>query len=126
MVIVMLMVVDASDDTNRVFHPCSDTRIQRLDGFSFGIAFASRDSFYFNQSQQLSPCDGRLSLSSNSQLAVFRPKVDEISLLTVNTSSFFPVLILLHFGVYFSSLFHVLGFSTMLVFVASCVSLILI
>nr|CAD1819650.1 unnamed protein product [Ananas comosus var. bracteatus] len=37
------------------------------------------------------PCDSRLSLSSagSAQLAVFRPKVDEISLLTVNTTSNF-------------------------------------
>ncbi|RRT39681.1 hypothetical protein B296_00045999 [Ensete ventricosum] len=36
----------------------------------------------------LSPCDSRLSLSSRgAQLAVFRPKVDEISLLTVNTTT---------------------------------------
>ncbi|THU46872.1 hypothetical protein C4D60_Mb09t09510 [Musa balbisiana] len=39
-------------------------------------------------SLQLSPCDSRLSLSSRgAQLAVFRPKVDEISLLTVNTAT---------------------------------------
>ncbi|KAE8731134.1 hypothetical protein F3Y22_tig00002840pilonHSYRG00387 [Hibiscus syriacus] len=36
-------------------------------------------------------CDRRLSLSSSgSRLALFRPKVDEISLLTINTSSFRP------------------------------------
>ncbi|GLU19107.1 hypothetical protein SLE2022_353730 [Rubroshorea leprosula] len=78
-------------NTNGVYQPCADTKVQRSDGFTFGIAFSSRESFYFNQSHQLSPCDTRLSLPSlNSQLAVFRPKVDEISLLTVNTSSFFP------------------------------------
>ncbi|PKI35297.1 uncharacterized protein LOC116206662 [Punica granatum] len=85
------LLVAHSADTNRAYSPCSDTTVQRSDCFSFGIAFASRTSFFYNGSQQLSPCDRRLSLSSaNSQVAVFRPKVDEISLLTVNTSSFSP------------------------------------
>ncbi|XP_044507794.1 uncharacterized protein LOC123227171 [Mangifera indica] len=78
-----------SGDTNHVYSPCSDTTVQIDDGFTFGIAFAQRTSFVYNNSLQLSPCDRRLSLSSsNSQIAVFRPKVDEISLLTINTSSF--------------------------------------
>uniref|UniRef100_A0A2P2Q4A0 Uncharacterized protein LOC105133355 isoform X2 n=1 Tax=Rhizophora mucronata TaxID=61149 RepID=A0A2P2Q4A0_RHIMU len=82
-----------SDDNNRMFSPCGDTKVQRSDGFTFGIAFASRTAFYHNgnTSFQLSPCDSRLSLSSqNAQISVFRPKVDEISLLTINTSSFSP------------------------------------
>ncbi|KAI3984982.1 hypothetical protein MKX01_004750 [Papaver californicum] len=90
MLVVVTVIVDGSEDTNKGYNPCSDTKIQRYDGFSFGIAFSTRDSFYYNQSQQLSPCDGRLPLLSNSQLSVFRPKVDEISLLSVNTSTFFP------------------------------------
>lgn len=97
MAMVMVMIVEAAN-TNNVYQPCADTRIERWDGFSFGIAFSSRDSFFYNQNQshQLSPCDRRLSLaSSNSQLALFRPKVDEISLLTINTSTFQPVLYLL-------------------------------
>ncbi|KAK9939204.1 hypothetical protein M0R45_015910 [Rubus argutus] len=92
MAMVMVMIVEAAN-TNNVYQPCADTRIERWDGFSFGIAFSSRDSFFYNQNQshQLSPCDRRLSLaSSNSQLALFRPKVDEISLLTINTSTFQP------------------------------------
>ncbi|KAK2655356.1 hypothetical protein Ddye_008408 [Dipteronia dyeriana] len=82
-----------SSDTNHVFSPCSDTKVQISDGFTFGIAFAQRNNFFLNNNStvQLSPCDGRLSLpSKNSQISVFRPKVDEISLLTINTSSFFP------------------------------------
>ncbi|XP_061350426.1 uncharacterized protein LOC133295603 [Gastrolobium bilobum] len=78
-------------DTNGVFSPCTDTRVQRSDGFTLGIVFASKDKFFYNNnsSVQLSPCDTRLSLSnSNSQISLFRPKVDEISLLTVNSSSF--------------------------------------
>ncbi|KAH6802817.1 Expp1 protein [Perilla frutescens var. frutescens] len=81
---------ESRSDTNKVFSPCGDAAVQRSDGFTFGIAFASRSSFFFNTSVQLSPCDHRLGLASSSQLAVFRPKVDEISLLTINTSNFFP------------------------------------
>lgn len=86
------LLAQSRSDTNHVYSPCADAKVQRSDGFSFGIAFSSRTSFFVNSSVQLSPCDKRLSLSSsNSQLAVFRPKVDEISLLTINTSNFFPV-----------------------------------
>lgn len=94
LMLLLLSVAAAATNTNNVYQPCADARIQRSDGFTFGIAFSSRDSFFYNQNQslQLSPCDRRLSLSfSNSQLALFRPRVDEISLLTINTSSFFPV-----------------------------------
>ncbi|KAK7257578.1 hypothetical protein RIF29_31642 [Crotalaria pallida] len=96
LVISMLLLtvsVDGSSNTNKVYQPCADAKIQRSDGFTFGIAFSSKPSFFYNQNQslQLSPCDRRLSLpSSNSQLALFRPKVDEISLLSINTSTFFP------------------------------------
>lgn len=80
-----------SDNSNHVFSPCLDTTVAVSDGFTFGMAFASRDSFFFNRTLQLSPCDRRLSLSSsNFQIAIFRPKVDEISLLTINTSNFSP------------------------------------
>ncbi|MED6223144.1 hypothetical protein PIB30_071167 [Stylosanthes scabra] len=92
-VVVVAATLASASNTNKVYQPCADTKIQRSDGFTFGIAFSSKNSFFYNQnlSLQLSPCDRRLSLpSSNSQLALFRPKVDEISLLTINTSSFFP------------------------------------
>lgn len=86
------LLVESSGDTNHAYLPCSDAKVQISDGFTFGIAFALRQSFVFNNSLQLSPCDRRLSLSNaNSRLALFRPKVDEISLLTINTSSFTPV-----------------------------------
>ncbi|CAJ1979088.1 unnamed protein product [Sphenostylis stenocarpa] len=91
MLTLVVVVVTATTNKNSVYQPCADAKIQRSDGFTFGMAFSSRDSFFFNQSLQLSPCDRRLSLSSsNSQFALFRPKVDEISLLTINTSNFFP------------------------------------
>ncbi|PIN22910.1 hypothetical protein CDL12_04376 [Handroanthus impetiginosus] len=87
----LISLVESTSDTNNVFSPCVDASVQRSDGFTFGIAFAPRTSFFFNNSVQLSPCDRRLSLSSSTaQVAVFRPKVDEISLLTINTSNFFP------------------------------------
>ncbi|KAF3959765.1 hypothetical protein ACB098_08G090800 [Castanea mollissima] len=93
MMMMMLMKTLDAANTNGLYQPCGDTKIQRSDGFTFGIAFSTKDSFYYNQnlSHQLSPCDRRLSLATiNSQLAVFRPKVDDISLLTINTSSFSP------------------------------------
>lgn len=87
----MILGFVGASDTNKVFSPCSDTLVEVGDGFTFGIAFAAKNSFYQNGNNGtlLSPCDRRLTLS-NSQLAVFRPKVDEISLLTVNSSSFSP------------------------------------
>ncbi|KAK2978384.1 hypothetical protein RJ640_016486 [Escallonia rubra] len=92
--VVVIMVVVAiahAGDTNPIFDPCSDAKVQRWDGFTFGLAFSTRESFFFNQTQ-LSPCDRRLSLSGSNkaELAVFRPKVDEISLLTINSSTFNP------------------------------------
>lgn len=89
---IIVSLTESSSDTNSAFSPCLDAKVQRNDGFSFGIAFAGYSTFFINSSLELSPCDRRLSLSSsNSQVAVFRPKVDEISLLTINTSNFFPV-----------------------------------
>nr|GMD89685.1 ALK tyrosine kinase receptor scd-2 like [Ipomoea batatas] len=89
----LFLLTESSSDTNGVFSPCADTTVQKSDGFTFGIVFASKNATFINDNKnnavQLSPCDRRLSLN-NAQLAVFRPKVDEISLLTVNTSSFFP------------------------------------
>lgn len=88
---VMKLIVTDAFDTNDVYDPCSDAKVTRSDGFTFGIAFSTKESFFFNQTQ-LSPCDRRLNLpNSNAQLAVFRPKVDEISLLTINSSSYSPV-----------------------------------
>ncbi|KAL5209929.1 hypothetical protein ABZP36_005552 [Zizania latifolia] len=79
----------AAGDSNGAYDPCSDARIQRGDGFTFGVAFASAGALYPGP-VQLSPCDRRLNLASSSaQLATFRPKVDEISLLTINTTTGF-------------------------------------
>ncbi|KAL7198082.1 hypothetical protein ACSBR2_020574 [Camellia fascicularis] len=86
---LLVYLAESRSDSNSVYSPCADTTIQKSDGFSFGIAFSLRGDFFVNTSVQLSPCDKRLSLS---QLALFRPKVDEISLLTINTTAFSPVL----------------------------------
>ncbi|WVZ60816.1 hypothetical protein U9M48_010790 [Paspalum notatum var. saurae] len=88
-VLLVLASVAAGDDHNGVYDPCADATVQRGDGFSFGVAFAGRDAFS-SGGVQLSPCDSRLGLANRAQVALFRPQVDEISLLTVNSSSFDP------------------------------------
>ncbi|OEL35041.1 hypothetical protein BAE44_0003940 [Dichanthelium oligosanthes] len=87
--VLLLASVAAGDDSNGVYDPCADTTVRRGDGFTFGVAFAGSDSF-FSGGVQLSPCDSRLGLANRAQVALFRPQVDEISLLTVNSSSFDP------------------------------------
>lgn len=89
---MQIIIVAESADKNNEYSPCSDTKVERGDGFSFGIAFSTKESFFFNETQ-LSPCDKRLPLSGSiAQLAVFRPKVDEISLLSIDdTNNFDPV-----------------------------------
>ncbi|GAB4837950.1 hypothetical protein Ancab_027478 [Ancistrocladus abbreviatus] len=90
-VLLMMLYIANGEDTNPVFSPCLDAKVQKWDGFTFGLAFSSKDNFFFNQTQ-LSPCDNRLHLASQgAQLAVFRPKVDQISLLTINATTFNPV-----------------------------------
>ncbi|KAE9444896.1 hypothetical protein C3L33_23206, partial [Rhododendron williamsianum] len=88
---LLALLAEPSSNTNPVYSPCSDTTVQKSDGFSFAIAFAALTAFFVNTSVQLSPCDRRLSLSSssNAEIALFRPKVDEISLLTINTTNGF-------------------------------------
>ncbi|XP_057787498.1 uncharacterized protein LOC131004761 [Salvia miltiorrhiza] len=89
---MLMTVIPAAfaGDTNPVFSPCTDTKVQKHDGFTFGLAFSSRNNFFSNNIQ-LSPCDSRLSLATNgAELAVFRPKVDEITLLTINSTTFDP------------------------------------
>ncbi|XWS62848.1 hypothetical protein CRYUN_Cryun06bG0045800 [Craigia yunnanensis] len=86
MTIGMMMIGAIADDTNGVFSPCEDSKVKKSDGFTFGLAFSKKEFFFFDNIQ-LSPCDNRLALASKmAQLAVFRPKVDEISLLTINGS----------------------------------------
>ncbi|KAG6413347.1 hypothetical protein SASPL_126056 [Salvia splendens] len=87
---LMAMIPAYAGDTNPVFSPCTDTKVQKHDGFTFGLAFSSRNNFFFYDIQ-LSPCDSRLSLAINgAELSVFRPKVDEITLLTINSTTFDP------------------------------------
>lgn len=75
-------------DNNNVFSPCQDTTVQKGDGFTFGLAFAPNESFYSTTSR-LSPCDK--SFVAGSKIALFRPKVDEITLMTINSTDLSPV-----------------------------------
>ncbi|KAK8316413.1 hypothetical protein V6Z12_A13G041200 [Gossypium hirsutum] len=78
MMLMMMMIGSMADDTNDVYSPCDDAKVQKLDGFTFGVAFSKKEFFSF-ENVQLSPCDSRLGLATKSaQLAVFRPKLDEI------------------------------------------------
>ena len=71
-----------------MYSPCLDAKAMKGDGFAFGIAFSEKQSFVQDNGPQLSPCDKRLDLSQKgAQVSVFRPKVDEISLLTINRST---------------------------------------
>ncbi|MCL7026355.1 hypothetical protein MKW94_014213 [Papaver nudicaule] len=69
--VMKLMVIDAVD-TNDVYDPCLDTKVSKLDGFTFGIAISLKESFF------------------STRRNLFRPKVDKISLLTINGSSYSP------------------------------------
>ncbi len=89
-------------DKNVAFSPCADTTVEKGDGFTFGLLIGSNASFFSqskNYVQQLSPCNAVNSHGSSSslysnRLSVFRPKVDEISLLVVNYTELNPVSIL--------------------------------
>ncbi|KAE8719372.1 B3 domain-containing protein [Hibiscus syriacus] len=85
MVMMMMMMIGAvAGDSNGVYSPCEDAKVQKSVGFTIGLAFSKKEYFSF-QNVQLSPCDSRLGLAKkNATLAVFRPKIDEISLLTIN------------------------------------------
>ncbi|KAK1358766.1 ALK tyrosine kinase receptor scd-2 like [Heracleum sosnowskyi] len=87
MIMLMIAITCNGEDSNPVYEPCSDTKVKKNDGFTFGLAFAPKETFFLNQTQ-LSPCDKRLALVRSAKVALFRPKVDEISLLSVNTSDF--------------------------------------
>ncbi|CAO2815134.1 unnamed protein product [Amaranthus hypochondriacus] len=86
MVIMMIIFITNAIDSNPIHDPCSDTKVQKWDGFTFGLAFSSKESFYDPNQVQLSPCDSRLQLVNRAQLAIFRPRIDEISLLTINST----------------------------------------
>ncbi|KAH0934765.1 hypothetical protein HID58_011882 [Brassica napus] len=90
LLMVMVDVLVGALDNNVVYSPCSDTEISKGDGFTVGVAISSKEAFFLDQIQ-LSPCDSRLGLAAKmAQLALFRPKVDEISLLSIDTSKFNP------------------------------------
>ncbi|KAK3195674.1 hypothetical protein Dsin_026984 [Dipteronia sinensis] len=89
---VMMVIFAEAADTNPVYSPCLDAKVSKWDGFTFGLAFSTKESFFMNQTQ-LSPCDIRLPLAgSNARLAVFRPKVDEMTLISLENTTFTPVI----------------------------------
>ncbi|KAG4164774.1 hypothetical protein ERO13_A13G037000v2 [Gossypium hirsutum] len=70
MMLMMMMIGSMADDTNDVYSPCDDAKVQKLDGFTFGVAFSKKEFFSF-ENVQLSPCDSRLGLATKSaQLAL--------------------------------------------------------
>ncbi|KAH7438768.1 hypothetical protein KP509_04G030800 [Ceratopteris richardii] len=73
-------------DTNSVLSPCKDTTVQVGDGFTFGIAFSNKNTDFSIKGVQYSPCDKRMTNLSSGLLSLFRPRVDRISLLTINES----------------------------------------
>ncbi|KAL5210922.1 hypothetical protein ABZP36_006545 [Zizania latifolia] len=56
--LVALAWLAATGDSNGVYDPCSDARIQRGDDFIFGVAFTSASALY-PRPIQLSPYDCR-------------------------------------------------------------------
>ncbi|CAF1955898.1 unnamed protein product [Brassica napus] len=90
---IMMMVNNlAGALENKVrYSPCSDTQISKRDGFTVGVAISSREAFFLDQ-VQLPPCHSRFGLAVKmAPLALFRPNVDEISLLSIDTSTLKPV-----------------------------------
>ena len=97
--LLTVLSVGARANTNTVYSPCTDTTVLKNDGFTLGLAIASNRSFFLSRIQ-FSPCDLRLQdRLRDSKIALFRPKVDEISLLIVNHTEFNPV------SIVFSQLF---------------------
>lgn len=91
LLMVMVDVLVGALDNNVVYSPCSDTQISKGDGFTIGVAISSKEAFFLDQIQ-LSPCDSRLGLAAKmAHLSLFRPKTDEISLLSIDTSTLKPV-----------------------------------
>jgi hypothetical protein len=90
LITVAICSLGAAANNNQVYRPCVDTTVEKNDDFTFALACSANSSFYY-KNLQLSPCDRRLTGLNGGQVAVFRPKVDEISLLVINISNFNPV-----------------------------------
>ncbi|KAF8109325.1 hypothetical protein N665_0098s0053 [Sinapis alba] len=89
-IMMMVNVLSEASHNNVLYSLCSDTQISKGDGFPVGVAISSKEAFFLDQ-VQLSPCDSRLGLAAKmDQLVPYRPEVDEISLLSMNTSTFKP------------------------------------
>lgn len=55
MIMMVIAITCNGEDSNPVYEPCSDTKVKKDDGFTFGLAFAAKETFFLNQTQ-LSPC----------------------------------------------------------------------
>ncbi|GAQ81596.1 hypothetical protein KFL_000850120 [Klebsormidium nitens] len=88
-ILLLSLVLGAFADDNPVYNPCGDApAVARGDGFTFAVALGSDPTFWHG----LSPCDPNLVqvpeiLPSGTSMAVFRPKVDELSLIRFNNIS---------------------------------------
>ncbi|XP_024367251.1 uncharacterized protein [Physcomitrium patens] len=88
--LLSILSVGARANTNKVYSPCMDATVHKNDGFTFGLAFASNKSFFYNKIQ-LSPCDSRLAEKLREhKISLFRPQVDEVTLLLVNHTEINP------------------------------------
>eukprot|EP00246_Nothoceros_aenigmaticus_P001343 TRINITY_DN11861_c0_g1_i1.p1 TRINITY_DN11861_c0_g1~~TRINITY_DN11861_c0_g1_i1.p1 ORF type:complete len:248 (+),score=25.28 TRINITY_DN11861_c0_g1_i1:81-824(+) len=90
--LILLVAIEAvwtvdAGDKNTVFSPCTDATVQKGDGFTFGLGFAANESFYADSSLQISPCNKSF---TSGKIALFRPKVDEITLMTINHTDLTP------------------------------------
>ena len=82
-IVIMVLMMIYADAWTRILYSIR-VQMQSL----LLLSHSLQKNHIFNQTH-LSPCDPRLSLPGGSaQLAVFRPKVDEISLLTNNSTTF--------------------------------------
>ncbi|KAF7831254.1 ATP-dependent Clp protease ATP-binding subunit [Senna tora] len=81
MIVMTAVVTVNAGDANGAYSPCLDSRVDRSDGFSFGIPFASKDKFFYNNTVQFSPSDNTLYFtSSNPQISMLRSKLISSSL----------------------------------------------
>ncbi|CAI7882794.1 unnamed protein product, partial [Closterium sp. NIES-54] len=85
-IVIAALVLVQAGDRNTVYDPCKDADpVQKGDGFSFAIGFGGMSATW-NKS---SPCFAETLqiLPPGVEVAVFRPKVDELSLLRINNVS---------------------------------------
>ncbi|XP_024536158.1 uncharacterized protein LOC9645484 [Selaginella moellendorffii] len=91
---IAVILVDAADN-NPVFNPCRQLLpVGGKDSISIAVGYTGAPSVWYNNSDpslnQLSPCDNALvaKMPANSRVAVFRPLLDQISMLRTNNASY--------------------------------------